>query len=241
MKKLVLAVLLCMCFLFIACGKKESVENTEKQQEENMVNEPDKQVSSENEKKEASNAIEGPITVEVVKGYKVAEESDFTFTEFSDTVQITKYVGNDEIVVVPEMINEKPVTGINGYTFGNTSQVRGIMLPKTIKAISFLSINNQVLEVVIGEGVEDLGENCFLNNPKLHTVVLGEAIKSLGISPFAGCSGLKELYVPSAEASCESWMIPELFYFSPEVTVYGIAGSSMEEYAKQNNVKFVAQ
>lgn len=241
MKKLVLAVLLCMCFLFIACGKKESVENTEKQQEENMVNEPDKQVSSENEKKEASNGTEGPITVEMVRTHKPASPEEFEIEESETAVRIKKYVGSAEIVVVPELINGKPVTGIDGYTFGNTSKVRGIMLPETIKGISFLSINNQFLEVVICEGVEDFGESCFHNNGKLHTIVMGNGVKNLGVSPFAICTSLKELYIPSEEATCAEWMIPELFMFCPDITIYGVAGSPVEEYAKQNNVKFVAQ
>jgi len=241
MKKYILAVLLCMCFLFVACGKKESVENTEKQQEENMVNEPDKQVSSENEKKEASNAIEGPISVELVRAHKPASEEDFEVIEYESTVKIKKYVGTDEIVVIPDTIKGKVVTEMMDLVFGNESQVRGLLLPETITEISHMTVNNQVIEVIICEGVQIVGWGSFVNCPKLRCVVFGEELVDLGDAPFGMCKELREIYVPSKKVFLEDYKIQNLFYDTPDVTVYGIAGSSMEEYAKQNNVKFVAQ
>ena len=89
--------------------------------------------------------------------------------------------------------------------------------------------------------VEDMGESIHLQK-----VIVSTGVTRIMSRAFSGCENLKEIHLPDSvdlywkpQYFSSSWGLP--FYGCPELTIYGSAGSSIETYAKEKNIPFVAE
>lgn len=179
------------------------------------------------------------ITEKIVRNHKKTQASDFEYAEVSGGIEIRKYTGNDAIVVIPETIEGEKVVAI-GYTFANDSTVRGIYVPNTVKKSGVFGNNND-LEVVIFEEVEEILDNAFNSCTKLHTVVLGNSLKSIGENAFFYCVNLKELYIAPTLINIDEIIAPTIFYLCDKLTITGEKGSYIENFCNTQNISFVAE
>lgn len=118
--------------------------------------------------------------------------------EFSDGV-ITAYNGNDNVVVVPEFIGSKEVTGIGKGAFCNNTQITSVHLPYTagfIEAEAFKGCSS-LSEVSLGSGISIIGRSAFEDCVMLRKLVLPGKLYEIGAKAFAS-SGLKTLWLSSA-------------------------------------------
>lgn len=107
---------------------------------------------------------------------KWTDPADFTYTA-EDTVTITGYRGNAEILVIPEMIDGKYVTAIASGAFSDCSFTE-LILPKTMDYVE---------------------AGAFQNCP-IETVTLFDNIISVSDSSFSGCPQLQTLRINAIEA-----------------------------------------
>lgn len=190
---------------------------------------------------ENNNQLPEIITEELVRNHPETPASDFVIIEYENDVVIKEYLGNDPIVVIPETINGKPVLEIKGYLFANDSTVKGVLIPKTVTRTPATFANNDDVQVVICEGVEELGRLTFMGCSALHTLMLGDNLKKLGDFSISGCHSLTEVYIP--ESVTEIYIefdSARVFYDCPKLTIKGKAGSYVEEYANRFGLKFQA-
>lgn len=100
---------------------------------------------------------------------------------------ITKYNGNDEIVVVPETINGYKVVGLGASAFQLSEELTAVKLPSTtryIKAYAFVGCGK--LSIVSGlENVEVLEDACFSTGSSLR-VKFGDKITEASYSFYTG-------------------------------------------------------
>lgn len=94
---------------------------------------------------------------------------------FEDAVVITKYVGNDDVVVIPAEIDGLPVLKIAESAFAGSDI-------KELYFAGFLTV---------------IEEEAFANCTKLELVVLPDNWMYLGNRCFAGCTSLAQLEIPS--------------------------------------------
>lgn len=181
------------------------------------------------------------ITEELVRNHNVTPVSEFKYEINAQGVRITKHLGSDTIVVVPETIEGKTVTDIALSTFANDSKVRGVYIPAGVQELEATFGNNKCIEVVICEGTKKIGTGVFNGCKSLHTVILSNEITSMGSSAFANCPNLKELYVSSSLNSFDTQQINTIFLLSKNLTIKGEAGSFIESYCKEYNIPFVAE
>ena len=67
-----------------------------------------------------------------------AKFNDFEYLLLDDgTIEITRYVGSDTKLIIPDKINDKKVTRIGDNTFYNCTNVEAIEIPTTIKSIGY--------------------------------------------------------------------------------------------------------
>lgn len=100
------------------------------------------------------------------------------------TVRIHEYIGNEEVVEVPEKIEGRAVTAIGilkGY-------VRGFSYCRSIKT------------VIIPDTVVEIGEKTFWNCPELVDVFLPRNLVEMGVNVFENCMKLSYVQVPSSLA-----------------------------------------
>ncbi len=176
------------------------------------------------------------ITEAILRSYKTAPASDFEYEAVRDGIKITKYIGKDKIVVIPEEIDGEPVIELKSYLFANDSTVRGVFIPNTVKELANTFINNKSIEAVICEGVEVLGDNVIFNCSNLKTLILGDNLKELGSFCIALCKSLEEVYIsPNVTVITGP---DEIFYGCPNLTVICEEGSAIETYVKENGYKY---
>ncbi len=120
-----------------------------------------------------------------------------------------------KIITVPEKINDVPVTIIARDSFFTEHGLESITLPATVKEIhqnSFTHMKN-IKEVIINSpSIYFIGDN-FNNCPKLEKlIILADEVKSADFI--------------------------NLFEKTPNIVIYGKAGSAVEDFAKKYKVKF---
>jgi hypothetical protein len=99
------------------------------------------------------------------------KNGDFIYTEVFGGVIITKYIGTDENVAIPEKINGKPVIYIDSSIFCN---VAGILKSVEIYA--------NITSIISGT---------FKNCTSLQSVDIPKSVKSISDDAFDGCDKIK--------------------------------------------------
>lgn len=233
MKKLIAMVLAAVLALAcVGCAGEQAGANGDDRKDTQSRNDVQE---TENRKPEESPA--GALTEAALRDRKPASEEDFTWKKCDGGVAITDYVGDDDVVVIPDTISGEPVVEIYSLLFANDSTVRAVVLPKTVKELGKLFGNNAHLEIVICEGVETIAEGACVCCTNLHTVVLGESLKSIESAAFGSCSALKELHIPE---TLERIDLSSLFGCN-SLTIYGKKGSYIETFCAEYEVAFVEE
>lgn len=103
--------------------------------------------------------------------------SDFSI--FEDVV-LTKYVGKDSTVVIPDGIQV-----IATDAFKDNVYVKSVVIPKSVKEIqSYAFWGSGITNVTIGAGLEEIGDYAFANCKSLATVDIPENVKRIGLYAF---------------------------------------------------------
>ena len=127
-------------------------------------------------------------------------------------------------------------------------------------------VNNElVTDLVIPDGVENIGNAAFCGYRKLTSVSIPGSVTKISAAAFSGCSRLTSVSIPDSVESIEAYAfygcgsmksvtIPESVTHIGEVafgylnryekiedfTIYGKSGSAAQRYARENGFKFVA-
>lgn len=106
---------------------------------------------------------------------------------------LRKYIGHNEIVVIPEGIKE-----IADSTFAGRSDLRSVVVPEGVKKIGRRCFENCVnLErAALPKSLEGLGGYAFVDCHKLKEVYLSDKLKVLGDSAFSECFVMKDVKLP---------------------------------------------
>ena len=90
----------------------------------------------------------------VVDGGGKSQSSDFEYLNAAGTATITGYKGKDTEVVIPEKINNLPVTTIASYAFGNHPNIKKLTVPTTDIADNAFAGLTGLQELIINNKVE---------------------------------------------------------------------------------------
>ena len=147
--------------------------------------------------------------------------------EFEPYNEISGYNAGDDstdtVVVIPDAIEDVPVTGIRASAFKGKSNLTEVVIPDSVTSISnaaFADCKNlkvviipdsvtfigdsafqgcEALEyVVIGNGVKEIGDLAFKNCKALKSLDLGTSVETIGNGAFFGCESLVNVYVPDS-------------------------------------------
>lgn len=166
-----------------------------------------------------------------------------------------------ESVVIPEGIDS-----IQANAFECCSSLKNITIPSTVKAINTetFAFCSALENVTIGSGVTQIGERAFLSCKNLKKLVIPDNVTIIGADAFQG-TGLTEITIPASVTkvgsglfnACEDLMkvtalnpdmeilnaegytVSLLFTStSPNLKVYGKAGSTIAQAAAKENKYF---
>lgn len=183
----------------------------------------------------------GEITLDAVMNYPESPENDFVCADHGNgDVELLSYLGDDEIVVIPESWNGKKITTISSYVFANDSPVKAIRFSDSITTVlkGAFGLNKSLEIVVCGSGLKLIEEVAFQECSNLHTIVLNDGLEKIYGFCFSGCKNLKELEIPESVTEIQ----PLLFYNGPEdLVIIGAAGSEAERFATSEGIEFRAK
>ena len=113
------------------------------------------------------------------------------------TIVITKYLGNEETVIIPETLFNKKVSVIGEAAFLFNHNVKKISVPDTVTTIekdAFRTCDN-LEEVHLGSNVQVLEDLVFFDDEKLKTVNIPSSLLYVGKSCFSH-TGLTSVSFP---------------------------------------------
>ena len=130
-------------------------------------------------------------------------EGDWEFQLLDNEVMITKYLGSDTNVKIPETIYGVPVTKTGEHIFDSVSEtIKTITFPKTMKVIDEISWNWYDFKgpetIIISEGVTEIKPGAFQRMINLKTVKLPSTLKKIGNQAFSKCKSLRNLEIPQS-------------------------------------------
>ncbi len=154
----------------------------------------------------------------------------------------------DTVIVVPDYIEDVPVTAIGAGAFNGRTLPTEVIIPETVTTIENAAFMNctsletiiipdsvtyigesafqgctALKNVVIGNGVKEIGDIAFKGCTALTALDLGDSVETVGNGAFFGCSALTKVYVPATVNSIGSFAFGYVQDGSNEAPVSGFA------------------
>ena len=121
---------------------------------------------------------------------KLVKSGNFQLREFSNSVNVVKYEGDESEITIPKTFNGKPVKVIESGAFSNSSLSTITMDSiETIQENAFLGSS---ISIINASALKYIGKEAFKNAESLSSIV-GNSIQSVGESAFEGCVSLNDL------------------------------------------------
>ena len=92
-------------------------------------------------------------------------------------------------------------------------------------------------QIILPDKLTSIGARAFDKCESLIKIVLPAGVESLGLGAFGNCKNLEEIHISGVISAIEMLA----FEGCPKLTIYAPAGSNAEQYAKVNNIPFVAE
>lgn len=133
----------------------------------------------------------------------VVDKLDCLENEEHTAVSIIGYSGEDTVLVIPDTINDLPVTAIGSQAFQGKNSLVSVKLPDTVTEIGFLAFTQcQNLKTIeMPTSLKTIGSSAFSSCPVLEKIALPNGTESIGVSAFASCSKLKSVTIPETVTS----------------------------------------
>ena len=120
------------------------------------------------------------LSVSVAEGtdspFQFTFDYRYKYTEDGTGIIINRYTGTEQDIVIPSEVEGLPVVAVDDFAF------------------QYMNVTS----VIIPEGVESIGTNCFTFCTVLHTVELPDTVKKIGTFCFGGCTALTEVKMSAA-------------------------------------------
>lgn len=128
---------------------------------------------------------------------KYISDSDtipYEYTLYRDHVVLEKYRGSEDMVIIPETVEERPVTEIGEGCFRYNKEIVKVTLNEKIEKIGERAFDQCTeLEEVTGGNVSVISAWAFSECRKLKNAELGSNIQVISDGAFGYCISLKEM------------------------------------------------
>jgi len=120
-----------------------------------------------------------------------APEGDWEYELLPDnTVEITAYFGDDEVLVIPGTLGGYPVSSIGEGAFERNIYIERVTIPSSVTSIGDSAFEDcRYLESVnIPDGVISIGKWAFAFCDDLESITIPNSVTDIGLGAFRGCS-----------------------------------------------------
>lgn len=122
------------------------------------------------------------------------------YSEGENSVTITGFIYSGYVsLILPELINDKPVTSIGDMAFYNCTSLKYVDIPDSVTYIgnNAFSFCTRLETVELSQNVATIGSQAFSTCLSLASIDIPDSVNSLGIQAFGDCSNLSSAKLPN--------------------------------------------
>ncbi len=130
-----------------------------------------------------------------------SSENDFRFSNGT----ITKYIGNQSHVVIPETINGQAVTSIGDFAFTGQS-CTSIVMPDSIieTGLQSFAANTSLVSITLSKNLKIIGDSAFSGCESLSAISIPSSVVTIKGGAFSSCTSLTSVTIPNSVTSLGS-------------------------------------
>ena len=136
---------------------------------------------------------------------------DWEYTVSDGVATLTKYLGDDEILIVPNYIDGIPVKQVGESNYLWDTNNTDCIEYRELGTVSSGIFQTKITEIKISNGVEKIGNTCFQNIDNLKNVEIPSSINSIGWYAFGfyniGKTREMTLKIPKTVINLGSWIV----------------------------------
>lgn len=145
------------------------------------------------------NGMEAIVTVSVIHANdpNANPASDFNYKIQNNSVTINGYIGTSESVIIPAIIEGKPVTRIHAF---DCAFIKNVIIPDSVTNIDRKAFADcqELQSVTVGASIKELGDNIFYQLQKLKNVEIKNGVTIIGDSMFSYCPSIETIIIPNS-------------------------------------------
>lgn len=119
------------------------------------------------------------------------EETGFNYSITKDTTVLTKYIGEEAVVYVPDRLKGRK-TKVGWQCFKGTN-IEEVYVPDTVEVSRQAFVYCKSLKKFIGSSNKVISNCMFADNDSLEEVIFINKIEKIELGAFAGCTSLQEV------------------------------------------------
>ncbi len=116
------------------------------------------------------------------------------------TATITKYIGTESDITIPEQLGNHKVTMIGSQSFKDNESLEKIEISTNISTIDWMAFagctNLKVVDFTEPSQIEVLPYELFVNCSSLTTINIPSSVKEIKLQCFVGCTALTHVVIP---------------------------------------------
>ena len=157
---------------------------------------------------------------------------EYSVSEETNEVTITKYIGSGGAVEIPEKIDGKTVTVIGKFAFSYCTSIKSVTIPEGVTSIELDAFGNctSLESVTILDGVTSIGGAAFYNCTSLESVTIPDSVTSIGAEAFYNCTNLKNVTIPEGVTDIGSFAFYKCKNLKSVIIPKGVTSISMNAF-----------
>jgi hypothetical protein len=169
-----------------------------------------------------------------------ALQAQFTFTTNNGTLTITGYTGPGGTVVIPDRINDVPVTSIGDYAFMYQTGISEVTISSNVTSIGYTAFYycTGLTNVIIPDGLAFIADSAFYYCPNLVHVEIPRSVIYIGGIAFGECSSLESIDVDTRNLAYSS--SKGVLFNKNQTTLIQYPIGKVGSYAIPNGVSVIA-
>ena len=178
-----------------------------------------------------------PNTTKEIKSYMFEGCSSLDKIVLPSTVTVIYDHAFKGCASLKDVTFSSDINKIDSYVFENCDSLVKIAIPDTVTTLGegvFYDCD-ALTTVTLGTGITSIPNRFFEHCDSLESVVLPYRTASIGGNAFKDSVKLTSVTIPRATEKIES----NAFSYPDKLTIYGVSGTYAENFAKENNIKFV--
>ena len=148
-----------------------------------------------------------PVSAAVIESNNSVLSSDYLTSgdyEYSlldnGTVEISKYIGNDDDVTIPDTIDGKKVMSIGRNAFSSCKNLVSVEMSDNITSIGWGSFSacTNLKNVIISNSVISIDKYAFIRCTSLDNIIIPDSVINIGDFAFDDCENLNNITIPNS-------------------------------------------